>query len=383
MMTGQRIEKYREISARREEEFLSKGYKKRHCFPHTIYYLPKCGPDGLKLANRMLGEKDPNKNWELVLYAASPTVDEFPEELFFDDDLVLHQQQFGKTGQIATANLLIDGNKLYSMVHLSDIVQRISRRREYKTRIENRFKGWPYMLLNGILNFALENNLEVVCTPISEFAMEHTDPKREVQAILFERIYDLPVNRIFNATRNGHWWQIDVNKNRKKVVLPERKFSKSQPEKTICLCHDIERGLGHLGIDSELVKFANQAAPGFLDEMLGIERGVGIKATYNVVGCFLDEVREQIENNGHCIAFHSYDHNLDEPQLYRCQRVDYRMKGYRPPRSRMTPELNGFIFYDTNYEWLANGFNTLASKMPKHEDRIVKIPILFDDFQMS
>jgi len=33
-------------------------------------------------------------------------------------------------------------------------------------------------------------------------------------------------------------------------------------------------------------------------------------ATYNVMGAILEDVREQIVNGGHCLAFHSYDHKV-------------------------------------------------------------------------
>lgn len=72
-----------------------------------------------------------------VRFSKRAVFDEFPEELFFDNDIVWHQQQLGKIGQVSTSNLTLDGNDLYSMVHVSDLVQRISRRREFKTRIEN------------------------------------------------------------------------------------------------------------------------------------------------------------------------------------------------------------------------------------------------------
>src|SRR4030095_1095577 len=152
LVMAEMLSHFREFARDRAEEFLQKGYKRSHFFPHKVYHLPKCGPDGYKLARRMCGDCDLNQLWEIVLYAARPVIDEFPNELFFDDDLVWHQQQFGKTGQIATANVLLDGDQLYSMVHISDLVQRISRKREYKTRIENRFKGWHHLLLNAILN---------------------------------------------------------------------------------------------------------------------------------------------------------------------------------------------------------------------------------------
>ena len=103
---------YREISEERVEEFFQRGYKKRYFFPNTIYYLPKCGPDAFKLSHRMCGEGDPHKHWEVVLYAISPVIDEFPEELFFDDDIIWHQQQFGNIGHVAFAYIVVNEGNL-------------------------------------------------------------------------------------------------------------------------------------------------------------------------------------------------------------------------------------------------------------------------------
>src|SRR5262245_48387928 len=125
-MSSPRTSYFRHVGRDRENEFIESGYKKRHFLPHTTYYLPKCGPDGFKLAKRMYGSCDLEQLWEVVLYADASMVQEFPEELFFDPEVVWHQQQFGKTGQLATANLVVAGSALYSMVHVSDIVQRIS-----------------------------------------------------------------------------------------------------------------------------------------------------------------------------------------------------------------------------------------------------------------
>lgn len=373
---------FMEITAGRIDEFLCKGYKERHFFPHKIFYFPKCGPDGYKLACRMCGESDPNKLWEVVLHAIAPVIDEFPEELFFDDDLMWHQQQFGKIGQIATANLLLDGHKLYTMVHISDLVQRISRRREYKTRIENRFKGWHYMLLNSILNFALQNNVKNIYSPTANLAMAYTDPKRNVQKELFERIYDRTVNKLFRATKEGKWWAIDVEENRQKIVIPEKKEEMIRNGKAICLCHDIERGMGHLDVDPNFADLANKTSQQKLHKMLIIEREMNVKATYNVLGCFFNEVREMIEKHGHCIAFHSYDHSVSADQLAKCRQVDYRIKGYRLPRSKITPDLSDENLCFHNFEWLASSEYFLGMKLPEMRNRIVKIPILFDDFEL-
>jgi hypothetical protein len=404
------ITKYRVMSPDRKSEFFYKGYKLRYFFPHNIYYLPKCGPDGLKMSRRMSGVSDPNKSWEIILYAYSPLVDEFPEELFFDNDLIWHQQQFGKIGQIATANLVFDGEKLFGMNYISDLVQRISRRRDYKTRIENRFKGWPYMLLNSIVNFAVENNIKKIYSPTADLAIENTDSLRNVQKELFERVYDRAVRKHFEIMKKGKWWEIDVAKNREKLVIPEKRQEILVNGKTICLCHDIERGVGHEGIDASLVDLANKMAPQSLDEMLTIEKELNVKATYNVLGCFFDEVKSKIKADGHCLAFHSYDHKIynvrayqrvydkivdiirrnitKKPdrkfrgQLVKCRQVDYRIKGYRPPRSRITPELSDMSLCYRNFEWLASSKNSLGIKRPQMENRIVKIPILFDDFKM-
>lgn len=373
---------FREISRDRVEEFVSKGYKKRHFFPHRIYYAPKCGPDGFKLTQRMCGIHDPNKLWEVVLFATSPVIDEFPEELFFDNDIVWHQQQLGKIGHISTSNLALDGNNLYCMVHISDLVQRISRRREYKTKIENRFKGWPHMLFNSIMNFAIENDVKRVHSPTSVLALKHTDPERCVQEELFERVYDRTLNKQFLTTKKGRWWIIDVAKNRGKIVTPEQKWEQIENGKTICLCHDLERGYGHMHMDPNFSLLAHKTSSKNLENMLSIERDVNVKTTYNVLGCFLNEVRGKIEMDGHCIAFHSYDHNTHGDQLEKCRQIDYRIKGYRPPQSKITRELRDKNLCFHNFEWLASSAYSFGMNLPKMENRIVKIPISFDDFDL-
>lgn len=189
-MTSVSRSHFREITQERLEEFSHKGYKKRYFFPHRIYYVPKSGPDTLKLAHRMCGESEIAKQWEVLLYGTSPWLDEFPKELFFDDDLIWHQQQFGKTGHIAVAYLVVKERSLYGLNCVSDLVQRISRRREYKTRIEKKFDGWHHMLFNSIMNFAIENNVERIYSPTADLVREHTDPSRTVQRESFERIYE-------------------------------------------------------------------------------------------------------------------------------------------------------------------------------------------------
>jgi hypothetical protein len=212
--------------------------------------------------------------------------------------------------------------------------------------------------------------------------MEHTDRTRPVQRELFERVYDRAVAHRFGAVRSGRWWSIDVAGNRAGLIDPERCEQVFDEGRTICLCHDIERGLGHRGIEDDFARRADADAPAALEQMVAIERKVGVRATYSVVGSLLDELRPLIEPDGHCVAFHSYDHDRDREQLPACRRVDYRIKGYRPPQSRLTAELSDARLLWHNFEWLASSATSFGFDRPRLEHRLVKIPIELDDFPM-
>ena len=362
--------------------FVAAGYKQRHFFPHRFYYLPKCGPDGFKLARWMGANNDLRQHWQIVLFASGPSVDRFPDELFFDNRLNWHQQHFYRRGQIAWVNLFVKGSTLFTTAHQSDLVQRVPLRREFKTQVETAFKGWHRLLLNCVGNFALERGIRRIRVPVSSFAMKHTDRQRVVQPELFERVYDRAINHQFTARRLENWWAVDVAANRSAIVKVERRSEETEPKKVICLCHDVERGLGHRNSNPQFAGQADREAPSALDRMLEIERKFAVRATYNVVGLFLEEVRERIENDGHCIAFHSYNHELNEEQLRACRRVDYRLKGYRAPQSLVTRELRETELCWHNFEWLASSSFSLGFSEPRLERGVVKVPILFDDFDL-
>jgi peptidoglycan/xylan/chitin deacetylase (PgdA/CDA1 family) len=401
------IAPYREISRARRDEFVRRGHKERHFFPHRLYHLPKCGPDGYRLAHAMCGERDPNRLWELVLYAAEEVLAEFPRELFFDDEVIWHRQQFGRPGQVATVNVVLRGADLYTSAHLSDLVQRIPRRREHKTRIEKVLDGWDRMLLNGILSFALEHRVKRVHTPTAALAIRNTDRARTPGPELFERIYDRNVTALFPAKRRGDWWTIDVSDVRGRVVVPERGDEPLESARSVCLSHDIERGFGHWDADAAHAAYADASGTESLAAMLAIEDELGWKATYNVLGVLMDEVREPIEAGGHCLGFHSYDHEIQaEPpatdrhrrlhrwrgrrvalppasgQLNRCREVDYRIKGYRPPRSLLNRELTDANLCFHNFEWLASSPASLGTATPRLVNRLAKIPVQVDDWAL-
>jgi peptidoglycan/xylan/chitin deacetylase (PgdA/CDA1 family) len=119
-----------------------------------------------------------------------------------------------------------------------------------------------------------------------------------------------------------------------------------------------------------------------LDRILEVEAGRGARGTYAVVGSLMPELRARIEANGHEVAFHSYDHDLEQPQLKRCRKLDYRIPGYRPPQSRMTAELNDLELARRNFEWLASAPKSVGTKVPEIRATIARIPVHFDDFPL-
>ncbi len=385
---------FRRVGTDRCAEAVSKGYRASRFFPHRFYVLPKCGPDGRKVAERMCGSATADECWQIILYADEPVCSRFPDELYFDDDIAWHQQQYGRRGQVASATLLRRGDVLLTLIHQSDLVQRISRRRQHKTQIENRFKGWHDMLLNALLQIALEWGVRTIRSPGASLARTHTDRKRVVQPELFDRLYDRDLQRCFAARRDGEWWVVDVAANAARALLGVIETQTAGTDKTICLIHDIERGLGHVGIDDAFAARANREADDALNAMLAVERLAGVRATYNVVGCLLGETRQRIATGGHSIAFHSFDHQIDKPsrseptparideQLRACRRIDYRLKGYRAPRSVLTPELSSDSLCYWNFEWLASSATSFGFAEPRLEGRVAKLPVHLDDFPL-
>lgn len=378
--------RYHAIGADRAAEALARGYARRHFFPHRFYHLPKCGPDGFKLAEWMCGGADPAACAELVLYADPALIDDLPAALFFDDDLIWHQQHFGRRGQVASVDLLRDGDTLYTMAHVSDLVQRIGRRRAHLTRVEKRFRGWHHMLLNAIAEVALATGAARIRSPRAALALTHTDRARSVQPELFQRIYDRDLRTRFpGATADERWWTVDAAELAARCVRTRPGAEPLPRVKTICIVHDVERGLGHRDVDPAFAAAADRDAPAHLDAMLAIERAAGVRATYAVVGVLLRELRERIAADGHGLAFHSYDHppaGEDQGQLRACRTVDYRLKGYRVPRSELTDEVSDAQLCRHNFEWLASGVPSLGCTEPMLRHGVVRIPITEDDFAL-
>ena len=377
----------RDLPADARDAFVALGHRERHFFAHRVIRLPKGGVDGLKLAGRMVGDTEPHAVRQLLLHALPPVLDDFPSALFFDDDLVWHRQQFGLAGHVATASIVVRGDDLYVPTLVSDLVQRIGRRREHKTRVENRFKGWARLLVHAAIDYALDVGARRVLVPDSELALRNTDAARDVQSPLFEWVYDHSVRAPFRATHEGSWWVLDVAENATSVLRAAPGVVSLSPVPAIFLCHDIERGWGHLNDEPSFAVVADREASDHLAAMMDVERRAGVRATYSILGILLADIAPAVRAAGHAIAFHSFDHaepNEDgwSSQLGRCREVDYRIKGYRPAQSRLGPELTAQNLAFYNFEWLASSHYSLGRRTPVLENGIVRIPILFDDFDL-
>jgi len=112
------------------------------------------------------------------------------------------------------------------------------------------------MLFNCIMNFAHERGLRHFYSPTVDLVIANTDPRRTVQRDLFDRVYDNTLTQYFPADRRDKWWVVDVQRNKNQIVKPERKTIPLSGQKTICIFHDIELGMGHRGIDMKLAAFA-------------------------------------------------------------------------------------------------------------------------------
>jgi peptidoglycan/xylan/chitin deacetylase (PgdA/CDA1 family) len=121
--------------------------------------------------------------------------------------------------------------------------------------------------------------------------------------------------------------------------------------------------------------------------MLEEEARAGVRATYSIVGILLDELAPEVRAAGHAVAFHSFDHAEPgedgwEHQLGHCRALDYRIKGFRPAQSQLSRELLDSSLAFHNFEWLASSAHSLGHVEPRLEDGVVRIPVLFDDFDL-
>jgi peptidoglycan/xylan/chitin deacetylase (PgdA/CDA1 family) len=366
------------------EAWLAKGLPRRSYFAHEVAWLTKQYPDTfLQLERRGIGE-DAVKGgaaYQLNLYALD--VEGFPDELFSDPTVNWHRQQLGRKGLVAAAGLYEQDGGLFVTLMQSDLCQQIFRhpalRQRCKTRLDNRFGDWPTLLFNAVLDFALARRLGVVFTPTA--AQILTGIKRAVDPALFRRIYDEPPRRYsWRLARIGgaEYWAVPLADARDRVVALEAAASLDPTPRgrpTICLFHDTEAD-----VDTTVPR---QQCHANLVRMLATEAERGVRATYNLLGTLFAETQVMVAAHGHALGFHTYDHALDGvDQLPRVRRLDLQVRGYRPARSLLTPELSDYRLSYFNFEWLLCSARTLGFDGCRIEGGIVKIPVHLDDYRL-
>jgi hypothetical protein len=350
-------------------------------FNYRVVGFQKQYPDTflqLKVRGIPVSELRAGQFYQLNLYSSD--LQGLPDQLFTDKAINWHSQQLGEKGLIAAAGLYAHGSSLIVCVMQSDLCQQLYRsilKQECKTRVENRFRHWYTHLFNAILDFAIDAGFSVVYTPTSNQILA-TTPKR-IRPDLFRRIYDAPAARYDckRVRRDGaEYWKVTVASNAEVVErLPAAVIDHREDKQIlICILHDIEENVD--------TRISVTECRDNLTAMLEIEKSLGINATYNILGRLLYKKRKEILafNSHHCLAFHSYDHDIsDQSQLARCREVDLQVRGYRPPRSVITPELTDYRLSFFNFEWLASYEGTFGFSSCALQNGIVKIPIQTDD----
>jgi hypothetical protein len=104
------------------------------------------------------------------------------------------------------------------------------------------------------------------------------DLQRPVRRSLFARVYDRTVMERFAATKSRGWWVINVDSNKNRVVTSTKCEEVTPRGPRVCICHDIERGLGRSGIDEERMRTADRIEPEVLAEMIRCEKTADIRA---------------------------------------------------------------------------------------------------------
>ncbi len=367
------------------ERFVAQGLRAREFFPHQVLALRKAYPDtllqfarrGVEISNIAAGSL-----WQINLY--SNWIDDLPPEVFRNSTVNWHQQQFGRPGLVAAAGLFIDGRNAYASLLQSDLCQQIFRQTQLKqlcaSRINNRFRYWYKMLFNAVLDFALTHHLEHLFSPTAAQITRTT--RKQIDDSLFRQIYDYPSTYLSRRRQVGRaeYWEVPISENRERIVPLESQIP-APPTKSsgpvICVYHDLEEN-----VDTDVDPGACRAA---LLQMLEVERLQKANVTYNILGSIFRRVAPLVASAGeHSIAFHSYNHSIDDlQQLPRVREVDLQVKGYRPPRSVITPELTDYSIAYHNFEWLMSSASSLGFDLPRLEGGIVKIPVHIDDYRLA
>ena len=367
--------------------FRELGFRPRTAFPHWVLAVPKQYPDlfshlqSMGFSVEALGA---GSFRQLNLYALD--LKNLAPELFTDLTINWHRQQLGIRGLVAVASLYLPGDGTMVVHPLqSDLCQQLFRREDFhqrwKSPINTRFGSWYKVIWNAVLDFALTHAIHTIRTPSAAAIV--TRCHHQLDPALFERIYDGVALR-YRCRKvewlGAPWWELPVEENRDRVVGLEAGTDELRPlpARMVAVFHDIEEN-----IDTEVSAEECRQA---LGTMLAAERAAGVATTYNVVGTLLGDKAPIISaaSSRHALGFHSYDHQvMDLNQLRRSREVNLKIRGYRPARSVLTPELTDYRLSYYNIEWLLNDVNGFARPEWYLENGLVKIPVHWDDYPLQ
>ena len=364
--------------------FARAGFAREHWFPHDVLWVAKPYPDThLQLEWRGVADATVTASRPVQLNVYSSALAGLPDELFTDRAVNWHGQQLGRRGLIAAAGVVVEPRGAFVTLLQSDLCQQVYRhprlKARCKTRLDARFGGWPRVLVNAVLDFALAQGLDAVFSPTADQILSGI--RKAVDPALFRKIYDDSVGR-YDVTRvkldRAEYWRIGVEQNAPRVVRLEHAPPDPSPaaRRAICIVHDIEEDVDTAISPAECREH--------LAAMLEIEARQGIRGTYAVLGSLLQAKRAAIEAHGHVLAFHSFDHRIDAlDQLPRVREVDLQIHGYRPAQSIMTAELTEERLSYFNFEWLVGAAHRFGFEDCRLERGIVKIPVHVDDWALQ
>jgi hypothetical protein len=362
------------------------GFARREIFPHKLVAIQKPYPDAkVLLEGRGLQQQDLEHGEFLQLNLYTTNFYGLPIELFIHPQINWHRQQLGQIGLIAAAGLWFRDSVATISTLQSDLCQQLYRHSALKhlckTQVDTHFKYWYAILFNAILNFCIDFKITTIHSPTGQQVVSNT--RKAIDPNLFYRIYDYPgkaycCRKIWVGP--AQYWEVPVHANLGRVTRLSEANSRSYVGGTIeriCVFHDIEEN-----VDTPI---SSAQCADNLGHMLQIERYFGLNATYNILGTLFTRKVDQIRasNPKHSIGFHSFNHDLaDLTQLSQCRRVDLRVRGYRPPQSRITSELSDYNLTKLNFEWFACGARSLGYAGCHLENGIAKIPIHLDDYPL-
>jgi hypothetical protein len=233
-------------------------------------------------------------------------------------------------------------------------------------------------LLNAVVDFCNDHHIELLYVPTCDTIMGRIHCT--VSPTLFTRIYDdAPLwlrctrRRIYGT----EYWEVPIDANRETFVSLDPVSTVSKKEiRGLCVFHDVEANADTVVSPSDCYHW--------LDAMLNIESRMGLSLTYSVLGKILPSLKNLFQRyNVHSFALHSFDHQIASlNQLRQVRNVDCKIRGYRPPQSKITPELTDLNLSFYNFEWLLSSAGSLGLSEPQLQNYIVKIPVHLDDYPL-